>query len=220
VREGDHIGQSIEWDGRDGAGLGPREPPPLLEERALGHCQGFIGHGQSVDGRRNRTGWAPPAGTSFVPSPNRAYRHHAHTSSARRRRVNAPIVREELEPDPTSPSRARSLVRHALDTWGLADDVRVAELLTSELVTNAVEHAATPIIINISFDMESVRVEIIDTGAEMPALVSVPDTSGYGLQIVDRLASRWGIDQVPQIGKNVWFELDVAGPELSPSHPN
>ena len=64
------------------------------------------------------------------------------------------------------------------------------------------------------------EVEIIDTGTELPALVSVPDTSGYGLQIVDRLASRWGIDQVPQLGKNVWFELDVAGPELSPSHPN
>jgi len=126
----------------------------------------------------------------------------------------SPTVQEKLAPHPASPGRARSLVRHALDAWGLADDVRIAELLTSELVTNAVEHAATPLFLNVTFDTVTVRVEIIDTGNEMPALVEIPDTGGYGLRIVDRLASRWGVEQVPDVGKNVWFELDVANPEV------
>lgn len=92
--------------------------------------------------------------------------------------------------------------------------MRVAELLTSELVTNAVKHAATPLLVNLTFDTFTVRVEIIDTGNEMPALVEIPDTGGYGLRIVDRLASRWGVEQVPDAGKNVWFELDVANPDV------
>jgi anti-sigma regulatory factor (Ser/Thr protein kinase) len=100
-------------------------------------------------------------------------------------------------------------VRRALEDWGLADDARVAELLTSELVTNAVLHAATSVMLTISCRDNTVRVEIGDAGTEMPSLVEVPDTGGYGLRLVDRMASRWGVEQVPGTGKTVWFELDV-----------
>lgn len=120
-----------------------------------------------------------------------------------------PVVQEELGADPDAAARARSVVRQALELWGLADDEGIAELLASELVTNAIEHAATPVLVKITFDTVAVRVEIIDTGNEMPGLVEIPEAGGYGLSLVDRLASRWGIEQVPDHGKNVWFELDI-----------
>jgi anti-sigma regulatory factor (Ser/Thr protein kinase) len=90
-----------------------------------------------------------------------------------------------------SPAQARSVVRRMLQLWDADADVEIAELLTSEVVTNAVRHAATEIMLRVLADESTVRVEV----------------SGYGLHIVERLATRWGVDPAGANGKVVWFEL-------------
>jgi anti-sigma regulatory factor (Ser/Thr protein kinase) len=123
-----------------------------------------------------------------------------------------PEVRRELSADAVSPAQARSIVRRMLDVWD-ADDVKVVELLTSELVTNAVRHAATEIVLRVEAEASTVRVEVTDRDAHLPSMRDDVGIGGYGLRIVDRLATRWGVDQVPDTGKTVWFELELTGHE-------
>jgi hypothetical protein len=56
-------------------------------------------------------------------------------------------------------------------------------------------------------DHSTVRVEVEDVSPQMPAVVADPETSGYGLHIVDRLATRWGVESSGADGKVVWFEI-------------
>jgi len=130
---------------------------------------------------------------------------------ASRRAVTQQIT-EELAAADVSPARARSIIRKALSMWDSDDEIRLTELLTSELVTNAVRHAATEIMLRVEVDTRTVRVEVSDTGAEMPVVADAPDIGGYGLRIVDQLAARWGVDPIPNDGKTVWFEVDFTGP--------
>jgi anti-sigma regulatory factor (Ser/Thr protein kinase) len=137
-----------------------------------------------------------------------------HADDVRRpgRAVTQPITRELPAVD-LSPARARSIVREALSVWDSDDHVRLTELLTSELVTNAVRHAATEIMLSVEVDARIVRVEVTDTGADMPVVAATPDVGGYGLRIVDQLAARWGVDSNPNDGKTVWFEVELKEPE-------
>jgi hypothetical protein len=153
----------------------------------------------------------------FRHAANRAYRRQHASALQQEGAPVSPTVTDVFTPEPASPGRARSLVREALDTWGVEDELHAAELLTSELVTNAVTHASTPVVLHLTLDRNKVRVEIADAGDELPALVEVPETGGLGLRIVDRLESRWGIEQIPDDGKNVWFELDLIGDVPPPS---
>jgi anti-sigma regulatory factor (Ser/Thr protein kinase) len=107
-----------------------------------------------------------------------------------------------------APAQARAIVRRLLKLWDGGEPSEIAQLLTSELVTNAVVHATTEIMLRVEADPSLVRVEVTDTGAGRPA-IRRPDVGGYGLRIVDRLASRWGVDPAGASGKVVWFELDL-----------
>jgi anti-sigma regulatory factor (Ser/Thr protein kinase) len=120
-------------------------------------------------------------------------------------------ISQELAAVDVSPARARSIVRQALSMLGSDDEIRLTELLTSELVTNAVRHAATGIMLRVAVDTRTVRVEVTDTGADMPVVAPAPDIGGYGLRIVDQLAARWGVDPIPKHGKTVWFEVELEG---------
>ena len=111
-----------------------------------------------------------------------------------------------------APAQARSVVRRLLKLWDGGEPAEIAELLTSELVTNAVVHATTEILLRVEANPSLVRVEVSDAGAGLPA-IRTPDVGGYGLRIVDRLASRWGVDPAGANGKVVWFELDLT-PEV------
>ncbi len=108
-----------------------------------------------------------------------------------------------------SVSEARRHVREVLrdQPRGVVD---VAELLTSELVTNAIRHGASGFELKIELD-ENVRVEVRDEGAGSPHVVSAgpQDPSGRGLGIVEALSIAWGV--VPAAdGKTVWYELSLA----------
>jgi len=103
---------------------------------------------------------------------------------------------------------AVSAARHfASDRIGDPALAQTVALLVSELVTNAVRHAATAVEVHAVYDGR-VRVEVTDDGLGWPRVVHArPDASGgRGLRIVDELATRWGADRLER-GKRVWFEV-------------
>ena len=105
---------------------------------------------------------------------------------------------------------ARRFVATALpevDANHLAD---TAVLLASELVTNALLHGKPSISIEVIGVSNGVRIVVTDAHPDLPVLrpPSTEDEHGRGLLLVEKLASRWGVDAHPP-GKSVWFELTV-----------
>jgi signal transduction histidine kinase len=87
------------------------------------------------------------------------------------------------------------------------------ELLVSELVTNAVVYARSRVTVVVESRGELLRVGVHDSSPELPVRVEADPTaeSGRGLNIVDRLALRWGVDvEGRSPGKTVWFEIPLA----------
>lgn len=129
--------------------------------------------------------------------------------SVAREAGTVPSMTIELVYRAQTPADARHFVRDALMN-APAVAVDTAELLTSEIVTNAMSHARVPsAVITLANDGDFVRIEVSDTSAELPELdlSSDPlDPSGYGIAIVDQMSSRWGVEQRYD-GKVVWFEL-------------
>jgi anti-sigma regulatory factor (Ser/Thr protein kinase) len=116
-----------------------------------------------------------------------------------------------------SVGRARALFREQAVSWGLSQDVTdTAELLLSELMTNAYRHAKVPagreIWARCTVTEDRVRVTVSDASDVLPAPAptapSPDDESGRGLSLVTALADNWGVERRESgIGKEVWFEL-------------
>jgi anti-sigma regulatory factor (Ser/Thr protein kinase) len=90
-----------------------------------------------------------------------------------------------------------------------ASIVGTVELLVSELVTNAIVHAASAPRVEADLGRERIRVDVYD-GDPTPPRVRVPDAEqpgGRGMHLLDGLASRWGTEP-SGAGKVVWFEVD------------
>jgi anti-sigma regulatory factor (Ser/Thr protein kinase) len=111
--------------------------------------------------------------------------------------------------------RTRAMVRAVLATWGVAPDAAAdAELVLSELVTNAVR-ASAPRDRQVGIRLVrqpdgALRMEVSDTNAAEPERrdPAPGDESGYGLLLVDVLAHRWGTERrACGIGKTVWAQL-------------
>ena len=94
-----------------------------------------------------------------------------------------------------------------------ADVSSCAALLTSELVTNAVLHAATPMCVTLHILPDRIRVDVADGNSSYPAIKDYgrDAATGRGLTLFNTLASDWGIQSVDG-GKIVWFELPVDFP--------
>lgn len=119
----------------------------------------------------------------------------------------------DLEPGPEAASEARAALA-VLDgrlEAGCLDDIR---LLVSELVTNSVRHsgataAGASVRLTVATRGRSVRVEVIDAGRgfdPQPRTKPQDEAGGWGLHLVDRIASRWGVTRTR--GSRVWFEID------------
>ena len=112
-----------------------------------------------------------------------------------------------LRPEPAAVGAARRLlVREGLD----ADLNHTVCLLTSEVVTNSVRHAGLGqrdrIVLAARLGRDFVRVEVRDSGDGFDPDVR-HGVGGYGLRMLDMLASRWGVDR-DENGCRVWFEVD------------
>ena len=110
---------------------------------------------------------------------------------------------------PSSVATARKAVRDVLTQARREDLVETAQLLVSEVVTNALVHAGTPIDFHASVGDTGLRVEVTDGSPQVPAPRSYATMAGTGrgLQLVQQLVDHWGTLARPD-GKTVWFELD------------
>lgn len=119
-------------------------------------------------------------------------------------------ARVVLPPDPTSPARARRLVRRVLDDAGRPEWAEAAELAVTELVTNAALHAHTDIGVCVAVDDVRLRVEVHDGSPVLPGRRQYDRqaTTGRGMALVGALASDYGVCTLEDAGKVVWFEID------------
>lgn len=116
----------------------------------------------------------------------------------------------DLPADLASVTRGRHFVRQKLSDWAVGELLDDAELCVSELLTNAVLHAGTPMRLEIELDGDlTVRVRDDDrsTGVATPrASAAHEQESGRGLHIIERVSTRWGVSMLPD-GKMIWFVL-------------
>ena len=118
-----------------------------------------------------------------------------------------------LEATTAAPGSARDFVVATLRRWGLYDRFPDLELLTSELVTNAVRHAHGDV--HVALDLlpsDSIRLEVRDDSERLPVLrpLETAREGGWGLHIVGRIATRWGLEQ--RTGeKTIWCEIAPTG---------
>jgi anti-sigma regulatory factor (Ser/Thr protein kinase) len=112
-------------------------------------------------------------------------------------------------------AEARGLLRERLSGWGVAALSDTAELLVSELVTNALVHTGRGAVLTARLTPSPagrLRVEVRDFAVRRPRarVAGEQEQGGRGLVIVRALADAWGVASRP-VGKTVWFELSAAG---------
>jgi anti-sigma regulatory factor (Ser/Thr protein kinase) len=127
----------------------------------------------------------------------------------------------ELAALPSAVPCARGHVRAVALEWGLGKLADNAELLVSELVTNAIQvseklrTAATPVVrVWVTSDGISMVIHVWDASAAMPirqAATAVDDEGGRGLLMVETLSKEWGTYR-KAAGKVVWVMIAAAGP--------
>lgn len=134
----------------------------------------------------------------------------------------------QVAPDPDAlvldlPPQRRSVAvgRHwvvrvaaSVGVTGMAN--QVVELLSSELLANAVLHGTrqegdTPLRIELTRDDDVVRVAVTDAVSARPVVLHPEPVApaGRGMAIVEAMSQRWGVVEHPAGGKTVWFELDL-----------
>ena len=134
------------------------------------------------------------------------------------------VASAAYQPEPAAVAAARRFVRETLQSWlaaeqapegrGLVDD---AVLLTSELVTNAVVHAGTPVQVTCKLADGGLEVMVRDSlpasmvpGPVKDENIPAERTSGRGLLLPSALASAWGVTY-GRAAKAVWFRMGLAG---------
>jgi anti-sigma regulatory factor (Ser/Thr protein kinase) len=126
---------------------------------------------------------------------------------------------------PSAVSCARLHVRSMALEWGLRDIAETAELLASELMTNAVQAserlktrgdlAIVPVVnLWLVCDGKSLVIHVWDASNEMPVLkdFTPADEGGRGLMLVEALAKEWGVYHESEGGKVVWVMITSADP--------
>lgn len=113
---------------------------------------------------------------------------------------------------PASIREARSFVAEQLAD--LPEELRTcAVVLASELCTNAVIHVGDRFVVTLQRTDGCLRISVADPSDRQPEVLhpTESDPHGRGLQLVDALADRWGVERVTgTTGKVVWLELDMS----------
>nr|WP_246212330.1 ATP-binding protein [Streptomyces abyssomicinicus] len=133
----------------------------------------------------------------------------------RRPRLRQRLRRADLGAVPRARRALRELVRCDAPGWPQDGDVlETAELLTTELVTNALVHTGRGAVLKVKVDRRRLRVEVRDfvRPRRLPVGQEADEdaTCGRGLLLVATLADTWGV-RGHALGKSVWFELAHGG---------
>lgn len=118
-------------------------------------------------------------------------------------------ARIDLGPEASDVAVARRFVIERCREWGCGDVVEDAELVVSELVTNALIHSESRCELRAGLSEAALRLQVVDHGEGMPDPMSAGDTDehGRGLVLVSALCAAWGVEVLPDGGKIVWAEL-------------
>ncbi len=113
---------------------------------------------------------------------------------------------QRYRPEPTAPAQARAFVDEFLTSVGAPELDERAELLTAEMVADAVRHAPSQVVVRIAFDRGGLRVEISDD----PGIIADPAAGKADRERTrrhaDTMASRWGSSYTRDT-TTTWFEL-------------
>jgi DNA-binding NarL/FixJ family response regulator len=115
----------------------------------------------------------------------------------------------DLGPQPADvPAARRFLAEHCL-RWGCGDLLSDAQIVVTELVTNAFLHAGTRCELRAGLGARALRLQVTDYGPGMPDPQVAGDgaENGRGLLLVSALCVAWGVEALPDGGKVVWAEL-------------
>ncbi|MFD7629883.1 SpoIIE family protein phosphatase [Streptomyces sp. NPDC059851] len=126
------------------------------------------------------------------------------------RRLESDRIAEwEVPADPAAVSRVRGVSTAQLTTWGLEEIAFTAELILSELVTNAIRYGNAPIRVRMLRDRQLIC-EVSDASSTSPHLryAATTDEGGRGLFLVAQYADRWGT-RYTRRGKVIWAELPL-----------
>ncbi|MBB3088784.1 SpoIIE family protein phosphatase [Nocardioides albus] len=128
-----------------------------------------------------------------------------------------------FEPAPTSVSEARRFARTVLAEWGLDDLLEDAVLLTSELVTNAVTHAGTPMTVSVVRERDRLRIDVLDLHPTRVLPVGAnahpgAGEHGRGLLITSALSTAWGVEY-RRDHKRVWAAFALVEETLDAEAP-
>jgi anti-anti-sigma regulatory factor/anti-sigma regulatory factor (Ser/Thr protein kinase) len=118
--------------------------------------------------------------------------------------------RDYITPDRHAPGVARAAVDEFCTAHGVVGG-DAAQLVASELVTNAVVHAGTPIELTLRLVPPLLHIAVRDGGdgyVKIPDIVDESSISGRGLLLVDAMATAWG-SVIPERGKVVWATVRV-----------
>ncbi|MGW0711933.1 SpoIIE family protein phosphatase [Streptomyces sp. NPDC002643] len=117
----------------------------------------------------------------------------------------------ELPPDPSLVGGVRASALRQLTDWGLDEAAFSAELILSELITNAIRHGAGPIRVRL-LHHRTLVCEVSDASNTAPHLrrAASTDEGGRGLFLVAQLAQSWGTRYLPE-GKVIWAECGLDG---------
>jgi anti-sigma regulatory factor (Ser/Thr protein kinase) len=158
----------------------------------------------------------PAIRTIASPVPARAYR----TVAAALASLPTALVpathrrRARFAAEPSAAAAARALAAHALRDWGLTGLTDPVELVVSELVSNAVRHARTPVTMLVRLGRAGVRVAVQDGNPTAPAFATgrmdARREGGRGLFLVAATADQWGWLRGSH-DKIVWAELGAPG---------
>ena len=122
------------------------------------------------------------------------------------------MATERFAPELRSATEARRFVEDELRPAGAGEDTLCqAQLLVTELVTNAARHAHSAVDLTIASDHGRVRIEARDDSSVIPLAPRVDtETRHRGLQLIEDLSEGWGVDVLSD-GKVVWCELASRG---------
>lgn len=169
------------------------------------------GTGGARDPEGSRAGRGGPSSRGRAPGAGRPAR--ATKAAAPRAATDEPVGPLEraitLIGGPASCAAARQFVRAVLGEGIWGGDQEAAVLLTSEIVSNAAQHAGGACHLMVRVDAVVLRIEATDRSRIRPHL-SIPeplDETGRGLLLVDVLSHDWGTTERLDGGKAVWFEL-------------